>query len=118
MPVSLSSLDQSFPLRCRIRQRIDFDRALRCDCLTNKWFAVHSLKNQHNFARLGLVVSKRTMSKAVARNFAKRLIRECFREKLAVLPGNDFVVRVRRSISKNSALEARSALTALFLAAK
>lgn len=115
---SLSNFDQSFPSRCRIRQRKDFERALRNNCLINKWFAVHLFKNDNNVARLGLVVSKRTISKAVARNFAKRLIRECFRQNLTVLPSNDFVVKVRQKLTKSSASEARTALIALLLTAK
>jgi ribonuclease P protein component len=118
VPASLSDSDQSFPSRCRIKQRKDFEQALRSECLINKWFAVHLLKNVNNYARLGMVVSKRTMPKAVARNFAKRLIRECFRQNLSELPSHDFVVRIRRNLTHDTLHEARSALIALLLAAK
>jgi ribonuclease P protein component len=116
--VSQSDSNQSFPARCRIKQRRDFEQALRSEYLINKWFALHLGKTVNNYARLGMVVGKRTMPRAVARNFAKRLIRECFRQNLAQLPSQDFVVRIRRNLTRENSLEARSALIALLLAAK
>ena len=67
-------------------------------------------------ARLGVVVSKRIMKKAVARNYCKRLARDVFRHEYARLPGLDFVVRpraqldaaVRRSPGLNSGFVATS----------
>ena len=115
---SLSKDDFTFPSRCRIKQRKDFEQALRSESKINKWFALHLFKTANNYARLGMVVSKRTMPKAVARNFAKRLIRECFRQNLAVLPATDFVIRIRRNLTHENSLEARSALIALLLATK
>jgi ribonuclease P protein component len=112
------SINQSLPSRCRIRQRKDFELALKNSGLINKWFAVHLVNTANGYARLGMVVSKRTMPKAVARNFAKRLIRECFRQNLTVLPALDFVIRIRRNLTQNTSLEARTALIALLLAAK
>lgn len=118
VPASLSDHINSFPSRCRIKQRKDFELALRSECLINKWFAIHLFKSLNTNARLGMVVSKRTMPKAVSRNFAKRLVRECFRQNLANLPALDFVVRVKRNLSKDNSYEARSALVALLLTAK
>lgn len=47
-------------------------------------------------ARLGLVVAKKNIRKAVDRNRIKRLIRESFRHHLAELPSLDIVVLVRK----------------------
>lgn len=118
MPASLYSLNNSFPSRCRIRQRKDFEQALRGKYLINKWFSVSLFKTENTNARLGMVVGKRTMPKAVSRNFAKRLIRECFRQNMSQLPAVDYVVRIKRSLTKDNSFEARSALLALLLAAK
>ena len=115
---SLSKSNLSFPSRCRIKQRKDFEQALRSESMINKWFVLHLFKTVNNYARLGMVVSKRTMPKAVPRNFAKRLIRECFRHNLSGLPSQDFVVRIRRNLTHENSHEARSALTALLLATK
>lgn len=112
------SINNSFPSRCRIKQRKDFELALRNGYLINKWFAVHLVRTANNYARLGMIVSKRTMPKAVARNFAKRLIREAFRQNMTDLPAFDFVIRIRRNLAIDASLEARSELIALLLAAK
>lgn len=102
----------------RIKQSKDFEQAFRHKSLTNKWFSIHLLDSKNDFARLGMVVSKRTMPKSVYRNFAKRLIREIFRINSSNLPALDFVVRIRRNLTKNTAIEARAALLQLMLSAK
>jgi len=45
-------------------------------------------------ARLGLVVSKKQLKRAVDRNRVKRVVREQFRLRLAGLPALDLVVRL------------------------
>lgn len=107
-----------FPASHRIRQSKEFEQAFRHRSLSNKWFALHLVKSNHEYARLGMVVSKRTMAKSVSRNFAKRLIREMFRLHWSNLPALDFVVRLRRNLSKETSAEARSALQQLMLSAK
>ena len=49
-------------------------------------------ENGLDYARLGLAVSKRNVSAAVARNRVKRSIRESFRKNRAQLDGLDIVV--------------------------
>lgn len=56
-------------------------------------FATTGLKSQ---ARLGLVVAKRNVKLAVARNKLKRLIRESFRRQQVQLNGLDVVVVVKK----------------------
>lgn len=104
-----------FPASRRIRESKDFDLAFRRKAVSNKWFSIHILDSVNDYPRLGMVVSKRTMPKSVNRNFAKRLIRELFRLNCSILRPSDFVVRIRRSVSKDSAKEARSALLELML---
>jgi len=50
--------------------------------------------NQLGHARLGMVVSKRLLPRAVDRNRVKRCVREVFRLQLDELPACDFVVRL------------------------
>jgi len=100
----------------RIRQRAEFELAFRANRLTNKWFVVYARNNGGAFARLGLVVGKKIMPKAVARNFTKRLVREIFR---CVFPAEyalDVVVRARREIAPENAAEGRQALVQLLQA--
>lgn len=107
-----------FPSSYRIRQSKDFVLAFRQKGLSNKWFIIYKNDNNHDVARLGMVVSKRTMAKSVSRNFAKRLIREIFRLNHAILPACDFVVRIRRNVTSETSIEARSALLQLLLSTK
>lgn len=103
----------SFPSSQRIRQRKEFEQAFINKGLTNKWFTIYLIDSKHKYPRLGMVVSKRTMSKSVSRNYAKRLIREIFRLNSSNLPALDFVVRIRRNLTKESSFEAREALIKL-----
>jgi ribonuclease P protein component len=100
----------------RIRQRTEFEQAFGANRLTNKWFMVYVRKNESGFARLGLVVSKKTMPKAVARNFAKRLVREVFRRDFPAKHALDVVVRARRQINPENSAEGRQALAQLLQA--
>jgi ribonuclease P protein component len=53
--------------------------------------------NGLNFSRLGLIVPKRYLPRAVDRNRARRVIREWFRRKQAQLCGQDVLVRLSGS---------------------
>jgi len=50
--------------------------------------------NQVGYPRLGMVIAKRLLARAVDRNRVKRCVRERFREMLPTLPACDFVVRL------------------------
>lgn len=50
--------------------------------------------NQVGHARLGMIVAKRLLARAVDRNRVKRCVRESFRQVLPELPACDFVVRL------------------------
>jgi len=64
--------------------------------------------------RLGVVLSKRFTPRAVDRSYVKRLIREEFRVRKHNLSGMDVVVKVRRTLSKAQASQARAELSDLF----
>ena len=103
---------QSFPSCRRIKKRLDFEQVLRTAALSNKWFSVYIRKNEYGFARLGVIASKRIMPTAIARNFAKRMIREGFRCSVNVDYAVDVVVRAKREIKPHTT-EERSALVDL-----
>lgn len=66
--------------------------------------------NTLGHARLGLVIGKKHIKRAVGRNRIKRLIRESFRNRLKLLPGIDVIVLSRGGAD---ALENKEALTIL-----
>jgi ribonuclease P protein component len=111
-------VNYGFASRQRIRQSKDFEQAFRQKSLSNKWFSIYLADSTNEIARLGMVVNKKTVAKSVHRNFTKRLIREVFRQNHSKLPALDFVVRIRRLLTKETANEARSALLQLMLSAK
>ncbi|STZ76779.1 ribonuclease P protein component [Bergeriella denitrificans] len=63
--------------------------------------------------RLGLVVSKKTAKRANRRNYMKRVIRDWFRRHKDTLPPHDFVVRVSRAFTRETAEQARAQLAQL-----
>lgn len=90
-------MDQTFA-RCHRLTRTDefssvfgFRRAIR-----GKWLTVHyqPRPDGDNGARLGLVVAKKYLKRAVDRNHFKRIIREQFRCLRGDLPALDLVVRL------------------------
>lgn len=66
----------------------------------SKYLTVLARANGHNYARLGLIVSKKTAKRAVDRNRIKRLARESFRLNQDLLRGLDVVVLAKRGISE------------------
>ena len=66
----------------------------------------HSLilarENSLGFPRLGLVIAKKHVRKAVARNRLKRLIRESFRQHQHQLPAIDAIVLARKGMDEFS----------------
>lgn len=85
-----------FPPACRLKNAIEYSTVFHArKVLRGRWFTVHLLPHPAGVgARLGLVVAKKLLRTAVARNLTKRLVREAFRQKRQVLPDTDFVFRL------------------------
>jgi ribonuclease P protein component len=56
------------------------------------------VRNAASGARLGVVVSRRFLPRAVDRNALRRIVREAFRRKRRELPAADVLIRLRRSL--------------------
>lgn len=109
-------MSQTFLFSQRLHRRDEFERTLKNKALIDRWLALHSEKNSVGSERLGIVVSKRVVAKAVARNRIKRVIREVFRQTPPVdLSALDLVVRIRRSLSNEETVEFRRALSCLLM---
>lgn len=66
---------------------------------SSEHFQVLVKPGDQNFARLAVIVSKKTARLAVSRNYIKRVSREIFRLQQHELSGLDIVVRARKSFS-------------------
>lgn len=76
-------------------------------------FRVYASPNGAAGARLGIVISKRVIPQAVARNYCKRLAREVFRAERKALAGVDLVVRPRATVTPASSASARAEIREL-----
>lgn len=89
--------DARLPRAYRLTRRADFNHVLnrasvRVTSGPFRAFAVASAVGP----RIGMIVGKRQLPRAVDRNFVKRRIRESFRINRATLPCVDIVVRLMR----------------------
>lgn len=96
-----------YPRDCRLLTASQYQRVFKqCQHKAgDRWITVLAAANGLDQARLGTVVSIKSAGNAVRRNRIKRLIRESFRMRQALLAGNDLVVLVRPGISERSNLQ-------------
>jgi ribonuclease P protein component len=64
------------------------------------FFDVYVCRNTQGWARLGLVVGRRELPRAVDRNRVKRVLRESFRQTQAGLGEVDVVIRLRCRVER------------------
>ncbi len=79
----------------RLVEKADFDRVFADNQRARTDFVmVMAHPNPVGHPRLGMVIAKRILARAVDRNRVKRCVRESFRQVLPTLPACDFVVRL------------------------
>lgn len=78
-------------------------------------FLILATKNEANSKRLGIVIAKKNVAKAVERNRIKRQIRECFRKSHRQLGSVNLVVLARRDTDKLSNSQLTNNLDSLWL---
>lgn len=79
----------------RLVNKADFDRVFADNQRARTDYVLVMVRpNQAGFPRLGMIVAKRLLGRAVDRNRVKRCVRESFRLVLSELPACDFVVRL------------------------
>ncbi len=85
-----------FPREYRLTEKRQFDAVLstRTILLKSGSFRLYATANQEFGARLGLIVGKRQLKRAVDRNKVKRVLRETFRTRRSTLPALDIVVQL------------------------
>ena len=85
-----------FPREYRLTEKRQFDAVLSVRTIQLKCgsFRLYAADNGQCGARLGLIVGKRQLKRAVDRNRVRRVLRETFRVRRSVLPAIDIVVQL------------------------
>ena len=105
-----------FPRHVRLLKPAEFSAVFSRRCSKRGNFVqVYVFPASLMHPRLGLVVAKRDIARSVDRNYARRIIRETFRQQQAALPSLDYVVRVLRVVRCEDSAQVRAEL-ARFLA--
>ena len=81
--------------------------------VSSKQFLFLATTSQARRPRLGLVIAKKHVPKAVHRNRLKRVLRETFRLRQAEIPLVDIVVLARKDADKLVAIELRTTIDRL-----
>ena len=105
----------SFALNQRIRKRIDFQCVFRKKRrLYSPYYIIYYHTNTLKHSRMGVIVSKRSVSHAVQRSRVKRMVREVFRLQQAQLGAVDVVLVARKKASVAKKEELKQCLEQLF----
>jgi ribonuclease P protein component len=111
------------PAKNRLIKKEDFNKAYqKGKIFAGENIAVKISKNQISETRIGFSVGKKFFKKAVARNKAKRRLREAIRPYLVkIKPGFDIVIFFRKGgliLEKNGFLEAKKEIEEIIKKAK
>jgi ribonuclease P protein component len=89
----------------KMRKTDEFSSVFRFRCLrAAAGIDFLAAPNGLNYSRLGMIVPKKIIATAVARNRVKRLIRESFRLNQCELAGLDVVARIKSKLMKHISL--------------
>ena len=89
-----------FPRAARMLHASEYAATLRTRPVARGSFLVVNHQRAENIlhARLGLIIPKRFLKRAVSRNAVKRVLRELFRVNQDSLPAGNYAVRLHKSI--------------------
>lgn len=71
------------------------------------------MPNELGYPRLGIVVSKKTAKRAVARNYMRRVLREWFRHYRGQISGQDLVIRINKPFGRADFAQVQNELAKL-----
>lgn len=93
-------MKQAFGKSLRLLSSSDFQSVFdgAAARISHQHFLILARANQLDHPRLGLVIAKKHIRLAVARNRIKRLIRESFRQQQQSLAGIDVIVLARKGM--------------------
>lgn len=109
-------VNQGFPKLSRLLNAKDYSPVFKQPDyrVSNRYFLFLVLGSDTPSSRLGIVVAKKNISKAVQRNRIKRIIRETFRANKFDLGTIDLVVLARKNLDLLSSKEIHAQLETLF----
>ncbi|MGL6028534.1 MAG: ribonuclease P protein component [Legionella sp.] len=94
----------------RLIKKADYDHVFaQATKIVSTEFILLFRKNNSEYARLGLALSKKMIAKAHDRNRIKRLLRESFRQ--TSLPAVDIVFLARNGVAKQTNLDINTTLS-------
>ena len=90
-----------------MRKTDEFSSVFRFRCVRNlAGIDFLAAPNGLDYSRLGMIVPKKILATAVARNRVKRLIRESFRLNQTALAGLDVVTRIKAKVDEAKLMDA------------
>ncbi len=93
----MTKTDFSFPQQIRLKKTSDYKKVFTNPMKSSDtYFTLLAVKNDLEYPRIGLVVAKKNIRKAVNRNLIKRIIRDNFRRHRHSITNIDIVVLARR----------------------
>ncbi len=114
--VELNSYRQAFGREWRLTSTKEYDAVLTRPTVrySGQFFSIVARDTAMKHPRLGVIVPRRHVKRAVQRNTIKRQIRESFRKSQTVLPPMDIVVMAHAGVSTCSNAKSRNSLARLF----
>lgn len=93
----MSKIDCRFPQQYRLKNPADYKNVFTNPSKSSDvYFTLLAVKNDFDYPRLGLVVAKKNIRKAVHRNRIKRVVRDNFRRHRHNVSNIDIVVLARK----------------------
>ena len=105
-----------YPKELRLVNSTEFDVVFRSpDKVVSRGLTVFAQFNNRSYPRLGMVIAKKRVKKAVKRNQLKRIIRESFRLQQVQLMGLDIIVVANNKTNTLSNQQVQEGLQKLWL---
>lgn len=107
--------DLRFPRAHRLTTKADFKQVFdHANKFTQKHLLLLCTSNQKTHARIGIIVGKRAVNTAVARNQIRRIVRDSFRTQQKKLAGLDIVIIARQCCGTLSKAKLRKGIDDLW----
>ena len=92
-----------FPKTIRLRNKSDYDYVFKnAKRINHQKLLILYRKNDYAYPRMGVIVGKKSVRRAVGRNRIKRITRQSFRLASTTLKNVDIIVLARKGVDKMS----------------